>query len=79
LLDPPEDRLRVAAGWEHLALLTPEGTFRIRLGASSPLDVELFDEDWQPRVDTEAPFRLHAASLERLAREARWFLDAPAP
>lgn len=74
LLDPKPRGGRVVAGWEHLGLVTDEGTFRIPMGCDSSFDVEFFDARWRFAPDQVEAYREHTEELERLAAECRAFL-----
>jgi hypothetical protein len=73
LLDPPERRARVLAGWNELGLWTDDAILRVPL---SPLqfDVDVFDYRWNQVEDDLATLRAEEPTLERLGAECNRFL-----
>jgi len=74
LFSPPAQRVLTVAGWEHLGLLVGDDVFRVKMDSNSPLDVDVFDASWRPRLDQAGPYLRQRASLEQLAAECRVFL-----
>ncbi len=74
LLDPPERRARVVAGWEELGLWSDETVFRIPRDLDRGLPLMAFSPQWRPLPSADAAFARHAAELETLSRECLRFL-----
>ena len=74
LLAPDPHRLRVAAGWADLGLWTPEGIFRVPIGARDLGEVEVYDRRWRLAPDQIGAVERWRPALERLAAECRRFL-----
>jgi membrane-anchored protein YejM (alkaline phosphatase superfamily) len=73
LLDPPEQRARVLAGWSDLGLVLREEILRIPFEPFSR-DVEFYDQQWKLLPSSTGRLRLHRAEVERLANDCTRFL-----
>jgi membrane-anchored protein YejM (alkaline phosphatase superfamily) len=73
LLDLPERRDRVIAGWEEVALRVPGGILRVPLEGSRGF-VEAYDENWKRLDDEQILIRGSGAAIGKLARDCRRFL-----
>jgi membrane-anchored protein YejM (alkaline phosphatase superfamily) len=76
LLDPPERRARVVAGWEEVGLWTEDCVFRIPRDETRGLPPTACDARWTPLEDQHAAFARHSASLEQLSLDCLRFLRA---
>ena len=79
LLDPPEQRERVVAGWSDIGLWTESGIFDIPLTAPGiggwVQELECYDLPWSPVADVALRCRRERDALEEMARECAKFLQ----
>ncbi len=73
LLDPVEERVRVVAGWDTLALQTPSGILSVPTSAHRG-GLEVHDPSWERVLDDADILEREGQSLGTLALECRRFL-----
>jgi membrane-anchored protein YejM (alkaline phosphatase superfamily) len=73
LLDPPESRLLVVAGWDELGLLVDGGILYLPLEGHKG-SVEGYLPDWTPHPEEDEFLRANAGATARLLVECRRFL-----
>ena len=78
LLDPPQTRERVVAGWSDIGLWTESGIFDIPLTAPGiggwVQELECYELPWEPVEDVALRCRTERSALEQMARECTKFL-----
>ncbi len=75
LMNPPEERARVLAGWSDLGLALGEEIVRIPFDPSEG-EIEVYDRGWNLLLGTEKRLQAQRESLDTLARECTRFLAA---
>lgn len=75
LLDPDPTRLRVAAGWEDVGLLTADAILRVPREQSAGLGVSVWNGHWRLLDDPRTVLEAQQGALDRLAEECARFLE----
>jgi membrane-anchored protein YejM (alkaline phosphatase superfamily) len=75
LLDPPQHRARVVAGWGELGLWTKDGIFRVPLAPDRPLELAAYGYDWKPLPGQRSLIDNQTAALSQLSKDCARFLD----